>query len=66
MLPIDDWLSGRNLPKREGDAPVRLEGEALAYALVSYIVRPDRLPKEVIVALAEDFFGKFRQDSEAY
>ena len=64
MMLVNDWLSGCNL----SDSPVveRLEGEALTYALVTYMVRPERIPDEVVVALAESFFTRYVQDSESH
>lgn len=55
MLPMHDWLSDRNL-RKAGD--VRLDEEALAYALVTYFVRPGQLPADVVVVLAEDHFAR--------
>lgn len=59
MPHIDTWLDGRNLrvtpvPSGEG----RLEGEALTYALTSYLRHQGRVPEEVVVILAEDYLRR--------
>lgn len=58
MLPLHDWLSDRNLKNPSVIDGPRLEGEALMYALVTYFVRPGRLPDDVVVVLAEDHFAR--------
>lgn len=61
-MMIDAWLDGRNLPAPREE---RLEGEALAYTLVTYVVRRCNLPDEVVVRLAEDFLrGVIRVDGD--
>lgn len=61
MLPIQDWLSDRNLHKLSPEDGVRwLEGEALTYALVTYLVHPEQLPEAAVIALAEDYFARLQ------
>lgn len=56
MEPIYGWLCNLNFQKTPSKEH-HLEGEALAYALVTYLVRPHNLPSEVVITLAEDHFA---------
>jgi hypothetical protein len=60
MQLVEEWLSAHNLPTREGR---RLEGEALRYAVVTFLRRPNDLPPEVLTLLAEDYFSAVSPDS---
>lgn len=57
MQHIEGWLTGLNLPKAPSPKG-RLEGEALTYALITFLVRPEQLPIEVVEVLAEDYFSR--------
>ena len=65
MQLIEGWLSGLNLPKVTSPKG-RLEGEALTYALITFIVHPSQLPEEVVVVLAEDYFGRMHPDTDTH
>ena len=62
MQLVQDWLTGLNLQKKGGSAQ-NLEGEALTYAVVAFLVRSDALPQEIVVALAEGYFGRIMRES---
>ena len=62
MMLADEWLGGRNLPRRGGTAH-HLRGETLTYALVSYAVRPGTTPPSVVVLLAEGFLCRLGPDA---
>lgn len=62
MLSVESWLSSHNLPKPSMTGG-RLGGDALRYALVTFLRRPQDLPEEVVVLLAENYFAKFYVDS---
>lgn len=65
MLPIGDWLCNHNLPPTSTTRGFEVLGdEALAYALISYMVRPSQVPDEVIALLAGGIFSKMLKSQE--
>ncbi len=65
MQHIEGWLTGLNLPKAPSPKG-RLEGEALTYALITFLVRPEQLPLEVVEVLAEDYFSHIYPNDVAH
>jgi hypothetical protein len=65
MQLIEGWLAGLNLPK-VASPKGRLEGEALTYALITFLIHPGQLPDEVVELLAEDFFSRIYPNDEAH
>lgn len=65
MQYIEGWLTGLNLPKVSSPKG-RLEGEALTYALITFLVRPEQLPVEVVEVLAEDYFSRICPNDVAH
>jgi hypothetical protein len=63
MQLVEEWLCAHNLPKLPVQDRARLEGEALRYAVVTFLHRPFDLPDEVVQLLAEDYFAKVYADS---
>lgn len=61
MQLVEEWLSTHNLlilPLEDG---ARLQGEALRYAVVTFMLRPHDLPVEVVALLAEEYFNQVYQ-----
>lgn len=57
MQPIVQWLTAHNLTECAKEES-RLSGEALTYAVATYLRRPGDLPEEIVSILASDYFQK--------
>lgn len=58
MQAVEQWLCARNLPQSPPDTGAMLEGEALHYAVATFLRRPRDVPDEVVISLAEGLFVK--------
>ena len=58
MHPTRGWLNSHNLPPVPRTRRRNLSAEAVAYALVTHVVRPSHLPDDVLVLLAEQCFSR--------